>query len=391
MTGRSAEPAKAGGRGPLAFVSLLLAVEAAQYSSITPLLAHYVGRYALSTGAAGLLVSSYAGGAVVGSVVASWACRRVNPRAIANAGLALLAAGTVAFGLTVSATGLMVARGAQGLGGGVIWAGGLLWLLDSTPVERRARAIGTAFAWVMVGGLAGPVIGSLALAVGPGKTFAVIGLGMIMFLAWSASLPSVRLGQSASTPLLPATHDRGVLQSVGLLLLPSAGFGAISVLLPIRLSQLGASGFIVGATFLIAAAGAAGSSVLSGRISDRRGPFVPMRAALLVSVPVLLALAGSRVTAVVAVSGIAYDAASGGLFTVPAVALLVRAGERCGAELFAPAATMVILSAGEVLGGVTSARLAQATTLAVPLVALAALSAGVLALLGQRWFLAPIS
>jgi MFS family permease len=59
--------------------------------------------------------------------------------------------------------------------------------------------------------------------------------------------------------------------------LAGMAFGLVDVLGPLRLSALGASALVIGATYLGSAAIEAGLSPLAGRLSDRRGALVPVR------------------------------------------------------------------------------------------------------------------
>ena len=62
-----------------------------------------------------------------------------------------------------------------------------------------------------------------------------------------------------------------------LLTLPALFSGAIDVLVPLRLDELGASGLTIGAAFLVAASIEGVLSPLVGRFSDRRGRLLPLR------------------------------------------------------------------------------------------------------------------
>ena len=65
--------------------------------------------------------------------------------------------------------------------------------------------------------------------------------------------------------------------------LPGLLFGTLSVLGPLRLSELGFGAVAIGATWLVAAGLEAIVSPVTGRISDRVGRGGPLRAALLAS------------------------------------------------------------------------------------------------------------
>ena len=74
------------------------------------------------------------------------------------------------------------------------------------------------------------------------------------------------------------------------MLLEAATFGAINVLLPLRLSGLGASGAAIGLTFVLASALSASLSTVIGHVTDRRGPYLPLIGGLLIGAPLVALL-----------------------------------------------------------------------------------------------------
>ena len=88
-----------------------------------------------------------------------------------------------------------------------------------------------------------------------------------------------------------------------LVALPALGFGAIGVLVPLRLDALGAATAAVGATFLVAAAVEGVISPLIGRVSDRHGRLRadPLRLLAAAVMMLLLPLPGTAVLVAVAV------------------------------------------------------------------------------------------
>jgi MFS family permease len=69
---------------------------------------------------------------------------------------------------------------------------------------------------------------------------------------------------------------------------PALAFGAVNVVGSLRLDELGAGTAIIGGTFLAMAALEAIVSPLVGRVSDRRGRLVPIRAGLAAATAALL-------------------------------------------------------------------------------------------------------
>ena len=88
--------------------------------------------------------------------------------------------------------------------------------------------------------------------------------------------------------------------SMWLVALPAVASGVVSVLAPLRLSDLGASALGIGATFLIAAAVEAVVSPAVGNISDRRGRMFPLRIGLAAAAIVLFCFTLSDTVVLVA-------------------------------------------------------------------------------------------
>jgi MFS family permease len=157
--------------------------------------------------------------------------------------------------------------------------------------------------------------------------------------------------------------------------LPSVFSGAIDVLVPLQLDDLGASGIAIGAFFLCLAAIEGALAPVVGRVSDRHGRVAPLRAGLLVGVlaSALLTLPDS-IAAVAVVMVLAILALA--LMYTPAMALLSDESERAGLDL-AFAAGLVNLSwaGGQVIGGAALARVADQTSDATAYVLVAVLFA----------------
>jgi MFS family permease len=160
-------------------------------------------------------------------------------------------------------------------------------------------------------------------------------------------------------------------------------FGTLAVLAPLRLDHLGASGVTVGVAFLIGAGAAALSSPLVGRVVDRRGWQLPVRAGLCASAvaAVLLPLPTSPALLVVLI--VLSDPAFGASY--PAAGAMISDGaERAGLDQgYAFALFNLAWGIGQVLGDAGSAGLAQATSDAVPYATLAVLCFATLAVISR--------
>src|SRR5579863_7090339 len=169
--GRGAQPSGAPTR-LVVLVCAVVLVETIFFTALTPLLPHYVHALGLSKAQAGVLVSAYPWGTLLGAIPGGVLASRLGVRAAVLIGLAAMSVSTLAFGVEHHLALLDVARFVQGFAGSCIRAGGLAWLAAASSAERRGAALGMAFGAAVGGALLGPVVGAIASTVGTGPAFA---------------------------------------------------------------------------------------------------------------------------------------------------------------------------------------------------------------------------
>ena len=357
-------------------VASIVLVDTMFYAAITPLLPEYAGELGLSKSAAGVLSASYAAGTLLGSLPGGWLAARLGVKPTVLVGLALMGGSGLVFAFAEDIVVLDTARFLQGVGGAFTWTGALAWLLAAAPRDRRGEMIGSALAAAIAGVLLGPVIGGIATVAGPEPVFSGAALlgAVLATIAWTTPAaaptppPSVR-------SVAAATFSAPLLAGFWLVALPSAFSGVLEVLAPLRLDQLGTSGVVIGAVFLVAAGLEAVASRAFGAVSDRRGRLIPIRAGLAASTvaAILLPLPGRALPFAAVVIGALVALAS---FWAPAMALLSDSAEARGLDLgFAIAMINLAWAGGQVLGGLGRARLADASSDTVPYLTAAALFA----------------
>jgi MFS family permease len=318
---------------------------------IAPLLPTLARELHLSKLSAGVMTASYPVGTLAGSLPGGVLAARVGPKRTVGAGLALLAGSTIAFALLHDAASLDIARLIEGVGGAFSWAGGLAWIVAETPSQRRGALIGRALAAAIGGALFGPVIGTLANAVGRTAAFSLVVVIALALIAETRRLPSTHVrSEQGFGSLLPALRGRGVSLAMWLVALPAIAAGALDVLAPLRLHRFGAGSAAVGATFLLAALVEGMVSPAAGRLSDRRGRMLPMRLGLLAAGASLLCFSLPGGALLLAAVVVAIGGALGG-FWAPAMAMLSDAAERHGLDHGLAAALMNLAwASGQIVG-----------------------------------------
>ncbi len=370
-------------------VAAVILVDTMFYAAIVPLLPEYSDELGLSKSAAGVLSASYAAGTLLAALPSGFLAVRAGVRPTMLIGLSLLGVSSIVFAFGRDVVVLDLARFAQGVGGACAWTGGLAWLLTVAPNERRGELIGSALAAAISGILLGPVLGGIASVLGPEPVFSAVAVGAVVLAAFVASLPRPRpAAEVALGEVTAAIFSAPVIVAFWLVALPSMLAGAVDVLAPLRLDELGAGAIVVGAVFLIAAAIEAVVSPSIGRLSDRSGRLSPIRAGLIASAIVALTMPLPGAVVVLGIAIVAVFLAMSLIWT-PAMALLSEGAEAAGLDLgFAMALVSLAWAGGQVVGGSAGAALAELTSDGVTYVLLAGLFALTLVAIGGRAFAA---
>ena len=359
-------------RRVLWLVAAVVLVDMTFYAAVAPLLPHYADEFDLSKSEAGLLTTSYAVGGVLGSIPGGWLAGRVGAKPTLLVGLVMLVLASVVFGFATSVGVLDAARFVQGVGGSFTWAAGMAWLVGAAPPERRGQLIGTAMGAAVVGILLGPALGGLATTIGDAAVFSGVALVSLGLAVWAWSMPGVPAEPGPGIAALRvALRDGPVRFSIWLFLLPSIYAGVLEVLVPLRLSELGASGVAIGAAFLTASVFEVVLNPLSGRASDKRGREPVIRVGLIGGFVVALLLPLPGTALLLAAALVAAVAALGVVWT-PAAALISETSEKAGIQQGIAFAIMNVgWALGHIIGAGGGAAIAEATSDAVPYAGLA--------------------
>jgi MFS family permease len=230
-----------------------------------------------------------------------------------------------------------------------------------------------------VGALFGPVVGAAAALAGRIAIFSTLGGLAVVLAVWTVRLESPPPERPSAVRFVRAFANPRFASGLALLSIASVLAGVLSVLGPLHLAALGWGATAIGAVWLLSAGVEAAGAPLIGRLSDRRGVLLPVRAALGVGVLVSLGLAlGSRpllYAPLVLIASVSY----GVLFT-PAFALIADGAEHVGlAQGLAFGLMNGAWAVGAVVGPAAGGVLAGATGDWVPFVLAGALCAATFA------------
>jgi MFS family permease len=354
--------------------SAMIFFDVAFFAAIAPLLPDYVDQLGLSKAQAGILSASYAAGTLFASLPAGFVASRAGPRRTVIAGLLLLGVSSLLFGQVDAIYLLDATRFTQGIAGALIWAGALTWLITSAPEESRGQVIGTALGTAVAGALLGPALGALAASIGTELVFGSV-LLVTLALAYAASrLPEARAPERQSLREVVATMlSKPIRDGAIFVAVPSVMFGAIEVLVPLRIDSLGGGHGVIAAGFIGGAALEATLAPIAGRASDRVGRRLPYVAGLTICAVAMVAIAlaaslGGVLAALIVTS------LGAGLCFAPALTLLSDIAESSRLHQgFAAGLSNMAWASGQVVGGIGGGVIASLTGNAVPSIAISGL------------------
>jgi predicted MFS family arabinose efflux permease len=351
------------------------------FAAVVPLLPGLSAEFGLSKSEAGILSGSYAAGTLIAAIPGGLLAARVGPRRTVLVGLSLMSITGIGFALSQNIVLLDASRFLQGVGGAFSWAGALAWLVRAAPRDRRGEMIGTAMAAAIAGVLAGPALGAAADAVGRGPMFAAVSLVGLGLIALTLSVEAPPREQTIVGGLSRAAGSTAVRYGMVLILVPGLLFGAIEVLVPLELDDLGAGSGAIAAVFLLAAGLEAIVAPVAGRISDRRGRLAPSAVGLAASIVAVVVISlpdSALILGVVVVVAAPWI----GMLWSPAMAMLSDGAESSGVDQgLAFGIVNLGWGLGHTAGAIALPAVADASSNGVAYGVLAALTAGALVML----------
>ncbi len=234
--------------------------------------------------------------------------------------------------------------------------------------------IGTALGTAVAGALLGPVLGAVAASVGTGPVFGSV-LIVTLGLAYAASrLPESRVPERQSGREVVATLlSKPILDGAAFVAVPSVMFGAIEVLVPLRIDSLGGGHGVIAGGFIAGAALEAVLAPMAGRLSDRVGRRTPYVIGLTICAVAMVAVALAQTLGGV-LAALIVTSLGAGLCFAPALTLLSDIAESSSLHQgFAAGLSNMAWASGQVVGGVGGGVVASLTGNALPSIAISVL------------------
>lgn len=361
----------------LLLASAMIFFDVAFFAAIAPLLPEYVDDLGLTKAEAGVLSAAYAAGTLLGSLPAGFVASRFGPRKAVIHGLLLLGFSSVVFGFAEQIVLLDTARFVQGIAGALIWSGALTWLITAAPEEKRGSVIGTALGTAIAGALLGPVLGAIAGAIGTELVFSSVLLATVLLSLAAARIPepAAPRQQQGLAEVIQTMTRRPFLEAAAFVTVPSIMFGAIEVLVPLRIDSLGGGHGVIAGGFVAGAALEAVLAPFAGRLSDRRGHRLPYVSGLSICALAMVAVAVAASLGGI-LGALILTSLGAGLCFAPALTLISEVAESSRLHQgFAAGVSNMAWASGQVIGGVGGGVVASLTGNAAPSLAIALLLA----------------
>ncbi|WP_180902295.1 MFS transporter [Martelella soudanensis] len=265
-----------------------------------PLIASDLG---VSIPAAGLLISAYAFGVLIGAPIMTLAFAGMARKRLLLLAALIFTVGNLISAMSDSYAMLLVGRVVTSFNHGAFFGVGAVVAASIVPPERRAGAVSAMFSGLTLATIGGvPLATWVAGLIGWRMAFfGIAAIGVVTMAALAVSLPPMRVAQKADMRSeLRVLFRRPVLTALLLTVVgASAMFTVFTYIAPILQIETGAGATFVTAMLVIYGLGLAVGNVVGGRFADRSldGTLIVSLAAVVVFL-VLFALGmGSAVVA----------------------------------------------------------------------------------------------
>jgi len=227
----------------------------------------------VSIPAAGLLVSAYAMGVLIGAPLMTLTTGRVNRRTLLVGLMAIFTLGNALSALADGYWTLMVARVVTSFNHGAFFGVGSVVAASLVPPERRAGAVAAMFTGLTVATIGGVPLATWAgEALGWRTAFAgIAGVGAVAMVALRVALPSLPASTDGDIAAELRVMTRGpVLAALALTVVgASAMFTVFTYIVPILREETHASTAFVTAMLVLYGIGLTIGNTIGGRLADR--------------------------------------------------------------------------------------------------------------------------
>jgi len=260
----------------------------------------------VSIAAAGLLISGYALGVVVGAPLLTTLTARLPRKSVLIGLMAIFTAGNLACALAPTYELLMAARLLTALAHGTFFGVGSVVATSLVPPSKKASAVAVMFTGLTVANILGVPLGTwLGQAYGWRTTFwAVTVIGLVAMVVIAALVPKDSAAPEASDwrADLRAIARRPVLIGLGMTVLGYAGvFAIFTYIAPALTTITGFAESAVSPILLVFGGGLVAGNLFGGKLADRNltGAVIGTLVALTVTLSLMTFALENQIAAVI--------------------------------------------------------------------------------------------
>nr|WP_155907802.1 MULTISPECIES: MFS transporter [unclassified Mycolicibacterium] len=362
------------------------------YGVVAPVLPQYARNFGVSISAATFVITAFAVMRLIFAPPSGMLVQKLGERRVYLTGLLIVALSTLACAFAQTYWQLLLFRSLGGAGSTMFTVSSLALMIRLSPFDARGRVAGLFSSAFMIGGVAGPVLGSVTAGLGLAVPFGIYGAALVVaaavvFLSLRHSPLAAREEETG-----PSVSVRTVLRNrayqAALLSNLASGWAALGLrvaLVPLFVVDvMHRSAGMAGLVLAMFAVGNVCAVIPSGHLSDRIG----RRKLLIVGLGVSsmsTMLLGCTTSLPVFMAFAFVTGAASGIFISPqqaAVADIIGSQARGGTAV----ATFQMMSDfGTIIGSMVAGEIAQH----VSFTAAFATSGAVLLVAGLGWWLAP--
>ncbi|KAB7760430.1 MFS transporter [Mycolicibacterium mucogenicum] len=337
------------------------------YGVVAPVLPAYARNFGVSISAATFVITAFAAMRLIFAPPSGLLVQKLGERRVYLTGLLIVALSTLACAFAETYWQLLVFRSLGGAGSAMFTVSSLALMIRLSPFDARGRVAGLFSSAFMIGGVAGPVVGSLTAGLGLSVPFAIYGAALVVAaVVVFVSLRNSTLAAPDEEAVGPTVSVRTVLRNrayqAALLSNLAAGWAALGLrvaLVPLFVVDvLHRSAGMAGLVLAMFAIGNVCAVIPSGHLSDRVGRRKLMIVGLTVSAASTALLGWTTSLPVFLVIAFVTGAASG-VFVSPqqaAVADIIGNRARGGTAV----ATFQMMSdLGTIVGSLAAGQIAQ--------------------------------
>ena len=357
------------------------------FGLVAPVIAPFARSFGVGKAAAGAVLSVFALMRLGSALACGRLVNRIGERLVLALGIGIVGVSSALAGASQSYVQLLVLRGAGGVGSAMFSVSAMSIVLRSTTPAQRGRAVGLFSGSFLLGGIAGPGLGSTVAHLGFRTPFFVYaGTLIVAGSIGLALLPRSRRidapagpGEPAGTTLREALSMRAYRAAMAANLSDHwAAMGVRNALIPLFVGEvLDLPESWVYGGFLIVAGANACLLYPSGRWADRRGRRPVLLGGLLILTAAMLLLAWQETHLSYVVAMVLVGVGSGMLDVAPAAVVGDVVGGRSGTTV---AAFQMAGDAGAVVGPVVAGTLADKVSYSAAFGVTAAVLAGAAAM-----------